>query len=413
MISIFETIALITVAGLGLFFLRRRKRRWPAIALMVPVILAALALPSPASAAEIRKAQSVVISRDETIKNDLIITCGQARVDGTVEGDLIVFGESLEVNGHVTGDVISFSQSVRVSGQVDGNVRSFANNMTITGTVSKNVMSFVEWLKLDSSAKINGSLTAFSARNSLDGRIGRDFLAYSAKTFLNGAIGGSMKMHGAELVIGPTAEIGGKALFEHGTKVSVDVSPKAKLASPLVTKLVEHQTEYKRTGVYVWKTIWMAAAFLLGMILVLLLPKFSRETVQEAGRYWWAPPVGLVAAIAVFILVIIACVTVVGIPLGIAALACWFLVFYLASVIVGAWLGEMILGRSSNTGALLGRMALGLVILKILFMVPKVGFWIHFAVLFWGFGAVSMALFYRFQPRIAYSGGAPAAPASA
>jgi cytoskeletal protein CcmA (bactofilin family) len=225
MISIFETTAMITIAGLGLFFLKRRKRRWTAMALMVPLVLAALVLPSPAAAAELRKGQSVIISRDETIKNDLIVTGGMARVDGTVEGDLIVFGESLEVNGHVTGDVISFGQSARINGKVDGNVRSFANNLTITGTVGKNVSSFLEWFKLDTPGRIDGSLTAFSARNSLDGRIGRDFLAYSAETYLNGTIGGSMKFRGHDLVIGPTAEIHGTALMEKRGSHTVNVSP--------------------------------------------------------------------------------------------------------------------------------------------------------------------------------------------
>jgi hypothetical protein len=296
---------------------------------------------------------------------------------------------------------------------VDGNVRSFSNNVTIMGTVKKNMTAFVELVKLDSSGGIGGSLTVFSARNSLDGRIGRDFLAFSARTFLNGVIGGSMKIRGHDLVIGPTAAIDGTALMEQRGRHTVDVSPKAKLASPLQVNHVEEHPAYSHPRYYFWKVVWLAAAFLLGMVLIFLLPKLSREAVQEAGRYLWAAPVGLVAAIAVLILVVIACATVVGIPLAITALASWFFVFHVADVIVGAWLGELILGRSDNPGALLGRMALGLFILRALFMVPKVGGWIHLVVWLWGFGAVSMALFYRFQPRTAGPGGTAAAPVSA
>jgi cytoskeletal protein CcmA (bactofilin family) len=413
MISIFETIAMVTMAGVALFFLKRRKRRWTAMALMVPVVLAGLVLPSPASAAELRRGQSVIISRDETIKNDLIVTGGMARVDGTVEGDLIVFGESLEVNGHVTGDVISFGQSARITGKVDGNVRSFANNLTITGTVGKNVSSFLEWLKLDTPGRIDGSLTAFSARNSLDGRIGRDFLAYSAETYLNGTIGGSMKFRGHDLVIGPAAEIHGTALMEKQGSHTVNVSPKAKLASPLEIKQMAERPDYRRGRYWFWKAIWLASSFLLGMVLILLVPRFSRETIQEAHKYFWAAPVGLVSAIAVLILVILACVTVVGIPLALTGLASWFLVFAVAKVVVGGWLGELILGRSTSSAALLGRVAVGMFLLRLLFMVPKAGGWIHLLVSLWGFGAVSMALFYRFQPRAGVPSGSAAAPASA
>ncbi len=389
MISIFETIAMITIAGLGLFFLKRRKRRWPAMALMVPAVLGvlAVALPAPASAAEVRKANSAVIAKDETVKNDLIFAGGQLRVDGTVEGDLIMF--------------------------VDGNVRSCGNSVTITGMVGKNVTYWGETTKLASSGTIGGSLMAFGALHSLDGRVGRDFLALGAETYLNGVIGGSMKFRGHELVIGPTAEIHGTALMEKKGSRPVDVSPKAKLASPLEIKQIEERPEYGRPKYWIWKAIWLASMFALGMVLILLFPQFSRETVQESHKYFWAAPVGLVSCIAALVLVILACFTVVGIPLALVSLAVWFLVFCVAQVIVGGWLGELLLGQSSNSAALLGRVAIGMVILRVLFMIPKAGWGIHFLVLLWGFGAVSMALFYRFQPRISRSGERAATVASA
>ena len=51
----------------------------------------------------------------------------------------------------------------------------------------------------------------------------------------------------------------------------------------------------------------------------------------------------------------------------------WIISIYAAQVLVGAWLGEKILGVGTGAGAALGRLALGLVILRALGMLPFLG----------------------------------------
>jgi len=57
---------------------------------------------------------------------------------------------------------------------------------------------------------------------------------------------------------------------------------------------------------------------------------------------------------------------------------------------------------------LIGRMAVGLVILRLGTTIPHVGGWVKLAAILWGIGAISLALYRRFQPVIAP--GAPSAP---
>lgn len=411
MIGLLEILAMMTLGGVGIALLRRRFRRWSAMAMILTVFAIGLGLPSAASAAEFRKGQSVVVAKEETIKNDLIVTGQRLRIDGTVDGDVISFGESLQVNGHVTGDLITFAKTLRVNGQVDGNIRAFANNAIISGTVGKNILSFVEALTLDSKGTVGGSITVFCGSLSMDGNMGRDLLSFSGHAILNGVIGGSMKIRGAELTIGPTAEIKGKAVYVEGAHShKPDVSPQAKLASPLEIKIVEHRQPYERPGYYVWKIIWMGAAFLLGLVLILLMPQFSSDVVSSSHRYGAALGVGLIMWFGVLFSAAVMCVTIVGLALGISTLGFWLFITYLAKIIVGAWLGEMILGRSKDIGSLVARMAVGLPIVVVAMMIPKIGILVTFVVWIWGMGALSLTIYNRLYRGTVMQ---PAAPVTA
>jgi len=406
MLTVLEVLAMVTLAGAGVALLYRRLRRWAPLALVLVSFLALAGLPAPAAAAEVRHAQFEVVPADQTIKNDLIFFGQSLHINGTVDGDVIAFANSVDVNGRVTGDLISFAQSVHVTGEIGGNIRGCANNITLSGNLGKNVIAFVEKWSLEPAGKIGGSLTIFGETVSLDGELGRDLLAYDAFTNLDGSIGGGMYLRGGNLTIGPTAKIAGKALFEGQRGYKPRVSPQAKLASPLEVHVLESHPEHTAARTIMWKIIWTAAVFLFGLVLFSLWPKFSDDAVRSADRYGASLGLGVLVLFGLPIAAIIACVTVVGLVLGLTTLLAWLLVLlFAAQLIVGAWLGEKLIGRAIGTPALVGRMALGLVIIRVLAAVPHLGIWVRFAVVLWGMGALSLAAYRRFAP-----GAAPASP---
>jgi cytoskeletal protein CcmA (bactofilin family) len=408
MLTLLEVLAMVTLAGLGAMFLRRRIRRGSALALVFAGFCTMLAMPAPASATEFRKGDSVTVAKEETIKGDMYITGARVRINGTVDGDVIVFCQSLDISGHVTGDVLTFSQSVRITGQVDGNVRGANNNLTITGTVGKNVMVFEETLTLDANGKVGGSLTSFAENVGAEGSVGRDALLFFAHASLAGKIGGGVRAKGDTLVIGSTAVIDGPVHFE-GHKPP-EVSPSAKLASPVEFKLMEKKSSYREGHYYVWQVIWAAAFILFGLVLFALMPKFSQEAVKSAEHYGAAAGLGVLVLFGVPIAACIACITVVGLFIGISTLFLWYASLYFAQVIVGAVIGQWLMGRTSELWPLIGRMAVGLVIVRLCTTIPHLGGWVKFAAILWGIGAISLALYRRFQPMITL--GAPNAPYS-
>ncbi len=397
MANAMQFLAILTLGLLAVGLLRRTLRRWTTIAVVMGALVAALASPPVASAAETKHVQSYSLAAGETVKSDLFLFTHRARIDGTIEGDLVVFAQDLTVNGHVTGDVIGFAQHVRIDGQVDGNLRVFNNLLSLSGAVGKNVTGFVDTVDFDSKSRVGGSLTLFADSVTLDGRVARDILAFFGRCDLNGFVGGNARVRAKnQFTIGPTAEVAGKVSFTGAQPP--EVSPQAKLSSPVEVKIEKHGSQYASPRYYLKQALSWGAAFLFGLILLLVMPGFFREVVRSSREYVAAPLLGVATLVGVPFLVIVACITIVGLAVGIGGLLVWILALYSTQVFVGAWLGERLMGAPGTTGALVGRLAVGLILLKVACLFPYLGPWIKCVVVLWGLGALTLAIYRRTQP---------------
>ena len=140
---------------------------------------------------------------------------------------------------------------------------------------------------------------------------------------------------------------------------------------------------------------------MFGLVLLFLLPGFFFDAVKACDKTAPAIGFGMLFLIATPIAAIIVCITVVGLGVGITAIMLWIISIYAAQVLVGAWLGEKILGVGTGAGAALGRLALGLVILRALGMLPFLGAWISSVVVVWGIGAMALAIYKNMRPQLA------------
>ena len=406
MVTFLEVLAMLTLAGLGAMFFRRRIRRGSALALVFAGFCTLLALPMGASATEKRSGQNPTVGKEETIKGNIYLAGDRVRVEGTVDGDVFAAGKDIDIDGHVTGDVISAGRFLRIRGTVDGNVRSAGNTAVISGTVGKNMMWFGDSTTVDGAGKVGGSVTMFGGTLSIDGHLGRDILFYGDEVNVNGGVGGGIQQKGHTLIIGSAAQVDGPIRFEGDRPANV--AQGAKLASPVEFKQMEKKEAYREGHYYVWQVIWAAAGILFGLVLFALMPKFARDSVASAEQYGVTAGLGVLVLFGVPIAACIACITVVGLFIGVSTLLLWFASLYFAQIIVGAVVGQWLMGRTSELWPLIGRMAVGLVIVRLCTIIPHVGGWVKFAAILWGIGAISLTLYRRFQPVIAP--GVPSGP---
>jgi cytoskeletal protein CcmA (bactofilin family) len=410
--SVMTLMNILALGTLGValgFVWRRYVSRMTTLAVVLCALALLVLLPAAADAAEIKREASYTLPAGETVKNDLIVFGRTARIDGTVEGDLIFAGQRLTVTGHVTGDILFAGQELRVDGKVDGNLRVAGNTLTINGQTLKNVSAFGANIAFDSKSNIGGSLTVFTGSLDVDGRITRDLLAFFDEGRINGFIGGSALTAGKTLAIGAGAEVQGKVKF-HGHKEPV-VSSQARLASP-----VEFTPRTVRSRYHEWRFYWhrilgWGSVFMFGLIVLLLFPRFFREAVAQQNRYGLAIGTGIVTFVAVPILAFLACLTLVGTALGIGAFLLYLVGVYAAQVFVAVWIGQRLLGTSTSIAGQIGRLALGLLIIRVAWNLPVPHIFLYVAgvVTVWGLGALMLALIKQFQsePQVA-----PAEPAA-
>lgn len=389
--SLMEFMAAATLGTVAVWLLRRRWRHVTAMAFVMSGIVAMLALPSTASAAEIQHGDpSYTLAAGQEVNSDLIVAADRTQIDGTVDGDLIVFSHSVVVNGHVKGDILAFGQDLRMNGTVDGNMRTFNQSLTINGTVGKNVMSWGQEWTLGNKATIGGSVTLGDQNAEFDGQVTGDLLAFSGMTELNGMLGRNVDIRGGRLRISSDADVKGPIKFE-GDRAP-EVAGGAKLASAPVVTIRRRGPDYAQAGYYWHQTMEWGASFLFGLVVLLVAPVFFGNVVHASDKVAPAIGLGVLFLFAVPIAAIFACITIVGLGLGIAALLLYLVALYSAQVFVGSWIGEKLLGLGSGLGPAIGRLALGLAILRGLRIVPFIGWLVTLVMLFWGLGALALAL---------------------
>jgi cytoskeletal protein CcmA (bactofilin family) len=348
MISLVEILALVTLGGFAVLAARRYFRRGSALALVLTGLCAAFVCAPPAAATEFKSGPSIQISKDETIKGDVYATGQEISVDGTIDGDLYVWAQEATVRGHITGDVFLFVQTGRIEGQVDGNVRGACNNVTISGTVGRNLMTWTQVINVDSRGSVGRSVTSFSQTLGIDGKVGGDLFVFNQSTRIAGKIGGNIDEKSETLTIEDTAEVTGSIKFEGSREPNV--SKKAKLASQVqFTQHVRHRDEFGKTSAF-WAVVLVVAFALYGMMLFLIVPSFAQEATAAAENVGASMGLGLLVFFGVLIGALIAMVTLVGMFVGFSTFFLWVIAVYAAQPIVGALLGQWILGRTTHTG---------------------------------------------------------------
>jgi len=252
---------------------------------------------------------------------------------------------------------------------------------------------------MEPKANVGGGMIVFASEADLDGKVQRDLLGFLGRADLNGSIGGQSWIRGGNLTVQSTADIRGPATFVGPAQPVVEAG--AKLAGPIHTEITQAARQNRRNSARaVFRAIFgYAGALGVGILLLVILPGFFRTALREAGAIGLPIGIGALALIAgAFLLVLGIILMIIGVGAGLAALLGYAPILYLAQVFVGAWLGYKILGETPGitgtaVGPVVGRMALGLLILHVAGFIPVLGGLVRLAIVLWGTGAVLLAIY--------------------
>ncbi len=367
-------VLFLVAAALGLSLWRRRA---PGLLLLV-ALLALASAPSFALERRDGKKGNVTIPAGETVDDSLMVSGDTVSVEGIVTGNLLAFGRRVSVRGTVQGDLVTFAQRVEIDGTVEGNVLDFSEDFTLRGPVGRGLHVFAKHVGVEKNARIGGDVVAFSQEVDFEGGVRRDLLAFAGLTNLRGDIGRNASAWTGRLSVEDGAKVGGDltAHVDRAEQVSVDsgASISGKSSTVLGKKAKrDHRSPYARPSFYVWKAIWLAAAFLTGLVLQRLWPQLFGYGVTDVG-VGMGMGIGFLVLAAPPVAAVLLGLTLVGLPLALLTLAVWLAGLYLSGIVVGALVGRwFLLRRDAPEPPFIVALVVGLLAVTIVGNVPYLG----------------------------------------
>jgi cytoskeletal protein CcmA (bactofilin family) len=356
------------------FFARSVRRRSPAGPFL---LLAVLGLSAPVQALERRMARDrhdeIVVAAGETVDDSLFAVGETVSIDGVVTGNVIAFAHRVIVRGTIKGDLVTAGQRVDLAGTVEGNVISASQTLVVRGPVGRSLHAMAEHVALEREGRVEGDVFGFAEGMDLEGRVGRDLFAAGGFANLKGEVGRNASAWSDRLrVLGP-AKIGGNLTAHARDKENVTVDPQATVGGKTETliKTSHRVSRYATAGFYVWRAIWLAAAFLTGLLLHRLFPTLFAARLDSLSISK-TMGVGFVALVAAPVAILCTALTMVGLPLALLALALWAAGVYLSWIFVGALLGRTLLARPEGSSFAVG-LFVGLALVTAVVYLPYVG----------------------------------------
>jgi hypothetical protein len=262
------------------------------------------------------------------------------------------------VEGTVASEAIIFDGDANIAGDVTGNVFAFNGDVAVTGSVDGDVVA------------VNGRVTVGPRA-----RVGGDVVSRDLP------------------VIASSATVGGRVRRQSRFDVNAG--------------------QFAAIGRFLWWIATTVSSFLLGLVLVLFVPRAADATASTAARRLGASiGFGFLMLIGVPIAAVIAMALLVGIPIGLGVLLALGLLYWLGYTVGAFALGRRLVAEPRHR--MLAFLA-GFGILRLLALIPVVGGLVWLGATVWGLGALVIAARMTgrdpaSQPAIAPAGGPPIPP---
>jgi len=339
----------------------------------------------------------VTVPAGQTVDDSLFATGDTVIIDGIINGDLIAFARHVSINGTIKGNLITAGSSVDVSGIVEGSILIGGQNIQLNGKVAHNLMS-IGTITIGKDAAIGGDAAGFGNEIHMNGNIARSFYAFGI-TDIAGTIGRNVTFRGSTITVLPSARISGDLKSYVPRAETVHIDPSATIGGKQTVELPKPgPSRYATFSFYFSQLLHVAAAFVAGFLLLLIVPSLRRLGFSDSISVLKSGGIGFLLVFATPIAALCVAITVVGLPVAFVGFVTWLLGLYLAKIVVANFIGRTLLASQGDrmTSVALG-LLVGLVLIFVAINLPYVGGLIEFVLVLIGFGALAMNVYGSFR----------------
>jgi cytoskeletal protein CcmA (bactofilin family) len=307
---------------------------------------------------------------------------GSARADdvakASIRGNEFRAGGHVDFDGRVNRSAFLSGGHVTAGGVIGRNLYAAGGEVRLEAEVGGDARMAGGTLRIEREARVTGDATLAGGSIAMDGSVGGDFSGFGERIVVNGRVDGDVNLAGDTLRLGPGARISGQVSYRSGDDLVVE--PGAQVGGGIRHATSDRAWRRAAEGAKIVGGITLSIGLLLlGAILVLALPRFSREAAASIRRQpWQVLGVGVAVLLGVPIALVLLVITIIGIPLAMLLGVAYGAMLMLGYLVGALFVGDFALGRidAARLDSVWWRalfMVLALVAIAFLKAVPVVG----------------------------------------
>ncbi len=390
----FIVMACILVPALTLLLYSYRKARSVTLSVGALLIAASLVAPGPVNALEFRHDEDMVtIGATEVIDDTAILTADTIVVEGVINGDLIALGRRIIVSGSIAGNLITLGEVITINAQVGGSAIGAAESYEIEKAVIKgDLWGAAESVKIGDEAKIGRNVTAAGEKVSISGRVEKDLRVFAEMLEVEGIIGRNLDVFTERLKLLSHSHIMGNVNFHTNDEGDLTRSSGSRVDGEVkfipLSDTIEPQNRYLTISFYVHQLLWMASAFIAGLVLLWLVPALRDLTMGAGMEGLKTIGIGLVVLISLPVIALLVGITVIGLPFTVVGIFSWLLMIYCAKIVLASVIGRLLLDSPEEGSSLPLTLLAGLGIITVAVNIPAIGGILNFLLTTLGVGMI-------------------------
>ncbi len=389
------------------------------------ILLTLFMLTGQSSAITFESEDNVHISNLHRIDDDLLAWGSQITVDGLIEGDLIAGAYTVNTNGHVRGSQNVFAYSFTHTGKVDGALRAFVNRVDVNGYIGRSMLASGQEIRVGEKTVIEKDAVLLGGSVYFDGMAREDVEITAGAVYISGVIHGDVILKSDNINILPPAFIEGNLTYYSDKEAFIDINSGVTIVGETIWEPKTAPEDKSNVGLFTSGIVGLSklmAAFLFGVVLLLLFKRYAMESVQQLkANFAVATATGLLALIIFVVSVVILVISGVlvttglllvyssdGSPVGglVLALSIFMVpitsfitvsggvLFYSGKIVFALVAGYSLIKLMKPGATYLSRFQLliGLALLTLVCAVPYVGFLIYVIISIIGAGAIILGI---------------------
>ncbi len=313
-----------------------------------------------------------------------------------VIGDSALAGNLVDILGNIDGIGFIAGSTVNVNGNMEYGFVA-GKDVTVNGNIQKSIYIAGSNIQFSKNAKINRDVFAVADTITLEGTINRDASIGASELIIKkgSKIEGNLDTNADKITVEEGVTISGTLKYNENAKT--DISKEATIKNAETYKQTE--TNQDNTTNYNGAIISTINAIVVFVVITAIFSNTTSKITkiyEDNKKYLKIASVGLLILCCAPIISLFLLVSSLGISLGFILIAIYIIGLYLSQIFTGFILGDAIFNKlikKELNAVLVG--IIGIVILKLLMLIPHIGGLITIISLIFGLGTIYELVFVK------------------